>query len=204
MRVNEIFFSLQGEGLLTGAPTVFIRTGVCNLACNWCDTNNTTKKHMSIERIIYEVEKYSCNEVCITGGEPLLERNLAKLCRELFNKGKHVSIETNGTEDIKRFKHVDLIIDVKCPSSGEWESFRWENVHYIKPNDQIKFVIKDKKDFDYACKVIDGIDRGHILFSPVFTKSLTIARRLAKWMMQKEIAKKARLSLQIHKLLLLR
>lgn len=143
MKINEIFYSIQGEGNWTGLPNIFIRTSGCNLRCSYCDTKYAydTFKEIKIIKIIDEIRKYNCKKVCITGGEPLLQKDMIKLVDELIKNNYNVSIETNGSIEIKPISNKKLVmisLDVKCPSSNMSEKMLYQNLLYLKKKDQLK------------------------------------------------------------------
>lgn len=159
MQISEIFYSLQGEGILMGVPTVFVRTAGCNLRCKWCDTEFafTGGKEMSIDEIIKEVGKFDCPHVCITGGEPLIQKDVTKLIQELLDRKYFISVETGGSISIEPLpcdEKITISLDVKCPSSGEDKKMEFSNIELLSPNDQLKFVIADDNDYEYAKEII--------------------------------------------------
>lgn len=160
MLISEIFHSLQGEGLLIGLPTVFVRTSGCNLRCKWCDTDYAFEggQEMSIEEVLDAVGKYDCRHVCLTGGEPLLQKDAIKLIRAILDKGYLISIETGGSVSVEILPcddNLSIAMDIKCPSSGEHDRMNFSNLELLSPNDQLKFVIADDKDYEYAKKILD-------------------------------------------------
>ena len=173
IKVNEIFYSIQGEGIQIGIPTIFIRTQGCNLSCMWCDTvyarDFKNGKDMKISRIIKKVKRYSTKYVCVTGGEPLLQENVKFLISRLLKIGYNVSLETNGSVTLSGLpKNLFVSMDVKCPSSKMENRMDFENIKLLKKTDQMKFVIADKKDYDYAKKIIRKYKPGcNIVFMPV-------------------------------------
>ncbi len=175
IKINEIFYSIQGEGILIGIPTVFIRTQGCNLSCLWCDTvyarNFVNGKDMKISEIIKKVKKYPAKYVCITGGEPLLQKNVKVLISKLLKLGYNVSLETNGSVSLSglpKSKNFLISMDVKCPSSKMEKRMDFANIKLLKKTDQMKFVLKDKKDYDYAKNSIKKYKPGcSIIFMPV-------------------------------------
>lgn len=173
MKINEIFFSLQGEGIQIGIPTVFIRTTGCNLRCTWCDTQYAffNGKEMSIEQLIQAVERYPTKHVCITGGEPLIQKETTTIINKLLDKGYKVCIETNGSVSIKELGCTeDLLtsLDIKCPSSGMHEKMDFSNIELLGSSDQLKFVIADENDYEYAKGVIGKYSPiCNIIFTPV-------------------------------------
>jgi 7-carboxy-7-deazaguanine synthase len=154
MMVNEIFLSIQGEGKEIGRPTVFIRLTGCNLRCNWCDTEYAfyEGKKMSVEEVLDEVDRYGIKRVCITGGEPLLQRDeVLVLVDALLSRGYEISIETNGSLPIDGIhENVLISMDWKTPSSGESEKMLESNLKFLREKDQLKFVIADERDYEYA------------------------------------------------------
>jgi len=203
MQVTEIFFSIQGESTFTGRPCIFVRLTACNLRCVWCDSEYTFTggQKMTLEEVLARVDAYPCKLVEITGGEPMLqEKEVLELCRVLLDRGCQVLIETSGERDLSRLPaEVIKIMDVKCPGSGEGGSFRRSNLATVTPRDEVKFVLADRRDYDFALDFI----RTHALrervtavnLSPVFG-SLN-PRDLAEWMLADGLD--ARLGMQIHK-----
>ena len=201
LRINEIFFSIQGESLLVGKPTVFIRTTGCNLRCVWCDTEYAFHDGatMSIPEIVSRVCQYDTEYVCITGGEPLLQKGTIPLMQSLLTLGYRLSLETGGSLPIDDVPtEVTKIVDIKCPGSGESQHNCWANIEKVFAHDQIKFVIASRDDFDWARAVIQ--DRGlsnrcTVLLSPVHEK--VAPRELAEWILQSRA--KVTMQLQMHK-----
>jgi 7-carboxy-7-deazaguanine synthase len=171
MKICELFRSIQGEGITIGIPTYFIRTAGCNLRCSWCDTVYAQEggKETSINEIMREVD--DTEYVCITGGEPLLQKDLPELLKRLLRAGKRISIETNGSMDISEIPKDDRImisLDVKCPSSGVSGKNLLSNIDHIGKKDQLKFVIGGHADLNYAIRFItDNKVDTNIIFSPV-------------------------------------
>jgi 7-carboxy-7-deazaguanine synthase len=201
MRITEIFYSIQGESSFIGTPCVFIRTTGCNLRCVWCDTAYSFYggEEMSLDDIIKKVESYGCKLVEITGGEPMLQKEIYELCGRLLAANHTVLIETGGSLDLSQLDpRVVKIVDLKCPGSGEAERNDWLNLEILQPHDQIKFVIKDRADYEWTLEVIRKHrldERFHLLFSPVFGEMEL--RPLAEWMLADRV--KARLQIQLHK-----
>jgi 7-carboxy-7-deazaguanine synthase len=172
MRINKIFYSIQGEGILQGLPTIFIRLAGCNLRCKYCDTTYAYNKgqEKSISKIIKIIKMFKCKRVCITGGEPLLQKETIKLVKKL--RDYDISIETNGSLDISEYMNKTIIsLDIKCPCSGCEDKMYFKNLNKIGKKDQVKFIIKTKKDFEYALKIIKKYHlnkRTNIIISPVF------------------------------------
>ena len=172
MIVNEIFLSIQGEGKEIGKPTAFIRLTGCNLRCEWCDTEYAfyEGKEMRIEDVIKEVERYKIKRVCITGGEPLLQRDeVLKLVDVLLSKGYDISLETNGSLSIDGIPEDVLIsMDWKTPSSRESDKMMESNLKLLKEKDQLKFVIADERDYEYAKEFLKNHDvECEIIFQPL-------------------------------------
>lgn len=201
LKINEIFYSIQGESLLAGKPTVFIRTATCNLRCTWCDTRYSfwQAKLMTIDKILTEVKKYGTRYVCLTGGEPLGQLGSTRLMQKLLEDRYTVSLETNGSFSIKNVpRDVIKVIDIKCPDSGESESMEWENLDLVEPEDQFKFVVASRKDFDWAQKVCDEhklSKKCTILYSPAYGKIKPV--ELAEWILKARAP--VTLQTQLHK-----
>ncbi|MFZ4793772.1 MAG: radical SAM protein [Blastocatellia bacterium] len=203
MRITEIFYSIQGESSFAGRPCIFVRLTWCNLRCTWCDSEYTFNggTEMTIEEVLEQVRQYPCRLVEITGGEPLVQKKeCLELVRRLCDNGYEVLIETSGSLDISPLdQRAVRILDIKCPGSGEEQSNRWENLDCLTPRDEIKFVIADRRDFDYAGEVIarHRLAERHpaILFSPVW--GAIDLRELSAWILETGI--NARLQLQMHK-----
>jgi 7-carboxy-7-deazaguanine synthase len=202
VRIIEVFHSIQGEGPLTGERTTFIRTARCNLRCSWCDTTYSfgPGRERSIPSLIREVTKNRTRNVCLTGGEPLLQRESVELVSRLSQRGVTTVIETGGSLDVSpylRFPHVVLSVDVKCPSSRMETRNRWANLPLLREGDVIKFVIGDRKDYQYARRVLRTY-RGPatLLFQPVWGSD---AGRLADWVLADHLD--VRVMLQEHKVL---
>lgn len=197
MKIAEIFTSLQGEGLTSGYPTIFIRLAGCNLSCSYCDTPASRQGGSDIavrevaERALVEKPHY----VCITGGEPLLQKNeVAELSRQLISAGKTVSIETNGTVPFDDLPdNVSICMDVKCPSSGETSDINL--LASLKPTDSVKFVVGTDDDLQYAENVImNNPTKAEIFISPIFG---TDYQRIASYILSRNLP--ARMQLQLHK-----
>jgi 7-carboxy-7-deazaguanine synthase len=200
LRVTEIFHSIQGESSHAGRPCSFVRLTGCNLRCRWCDSEYTFTggERMSVDEIVDKIKGYECKLVEVTGGEPLAQAESLDLIQRLCNEGFEVLIETSGSIDIAPVdRRATIILDIKCPGSGEVEKNRWENLQHLKPNDEIKFVIVDRNDYDWARKIIAerGLDRWTVLLSPVWGEM--DLRSLAEWMLADRVP--ARLQTQLHK-----
>ena len=201
MRLTEIFYSIQGESSFIGQPCVFIRTTACNLRCVWCDTAYSFYggEEKSLDDIMQRVAGYGCKLVEITGGEPMLQKEIYELCDRLLAAEYTVLLETGGSLDLSKLDpRVIKIVDLKCPGSGEVGKNYWPNLDILQPHDQIKFVIKDRADYDWTLQIVrqHRLDtRFHLLFSPVFNEMLL--RPLAEWMLADHV--KAQLQVQLHK-----
>jgi len=206
MLISEIFFSLQGESTFAGLPCVFIRLAGCNLKCSWCDTTDSQSvdgaEEKTIDEIMEEVEKFSCGLVEITGGEPLLQAETATLAARLLEKFDIVLLETNGSIDIGKVPHgVVRVIDVKCPSSGVSDSFFMENLLSLTPDDEIKFVLAGRDDYEFAKGFISSmgglVRQEKIFLSPV--KEKLAPKTLAAWILEDRLS--VRFQLQLHTLI---
>ncbi len=202
LTVNEIFHSIQGESRRAGEPCVFVRLTACDLRCSWCDTPYAFHegKKRSVDDVLAEVERYGCPLVEVTGGEPLLQEDVYPLMEKLLERGHTVMIETGGHRSIARVPAAVLkIVDIKCPGSGESHRNCWENLDRVGPNDEVKFVIKDRADYEYARDVVARYDlsrkAGAVLFSPVH--GVMDPRALSEWVLSDRLP--VRLQLQIHK-----
>jgi 7-carboxy-7-deazaguanine synthase len=200
--VNEIFLSIQGESTRAGLPCAFVRLTGCNLRCNWCDTDYAFDegRKMTVAQVVEQVEAFRCPLVEITGGEPLLQERVYPLIGSLLERGHTVMIETSGASDVSRLDpRVIKIMDLKCPGSGESEKNLWSNLEHLTARDEIKFVIGDRADYEWAREVVATralAARVHaVLFSCVFGR--LEPARLAAWMLHDGVP--ARLQLQIHK-----
>ncbi len=203
LRITEIFYSLQGESCRVGFPTVFVRLTGCPLRCQYCDTayafNGGSLK--SLDEIVDQIKIYQSKYVTITGGEPLAQKNCLALMKQLCDHGFSVSLETSGSLDIEKVdQRVNKVVDLKTPGSGEEEKNRYENLSFIYPKDEIKFVICDRNDYDWSKNIMDKYqltDRCEILFSPVADE--IEATELADWIIEDRLP--VRFQLQLHKLL---
>ncbi len=202
MRIIEVFHSIQGEGLFTGVRTTFVRTARCNLRCSWCDTTYSfgPGRERSIPSLLREVGKHRTRNVCLTGGEPLLQNDSVSLVRELSARGITTVIETGGSLDVQPYldiPRVVLSVDVKCPSSKMEGKNRWSNLPMLRSTDVLKFVIQDRKDYLYAKRILRRY-RGpaSLVFQPVWG---TDSGQLADWVLADRLD--VRVMLQEHKLL---
>jgi len=201
LNITEIFYSLQGEAKEVGIPTVFVRLTGCPLRCNYCDTAYAFKGNnpLSIESIMEQVAKYNTHYVCVTGGEPMAQRNCLILLDTLIEAGYKVSMETSGSIDISPVnKKVSVVMDLKTPSSTEQSQNRYENITLLESKDQLKFVIASRSDFDWCCSILESYDvLSDVLFSPVYENLKPVD--LADWILEKQL--NVRLQVQLHKLL---
>ncbi|MEP3857768.1 MAG: 7-carboxy-7-deazaguanine synthase QueE [Porticoccus sp.] len=204
VRITEIFYSLQGESTTVGLPTVFVRLTGCPLRCHYCDTEYAFYggERRSIEQILEEVSTFKASRVCVTGGEPLAQKSCLPLLTALCDKGYQVSLETAGALSIAEVDpRVTKVVDLKTPASGEVNRNLYENIAYLKPSDQIKFVICDRRDYEWARMKLDELSLPgcvtDILFSPSFGQQ--DATELAEWVLKDRLP--VRFQLQLHKLL---
>jgi len=204
MNICEIFYSLQGESTFAGMPCIFTRLSGCNLDCSWCDTRyaDTQYQSMTFDQILNQIKNYPCNLVEITGGEPLHQKDTPLLISMLLDKNYQVLLETNGSKSIKKIhSNCIKIIDIKCPSSNESDSFLFENLEYLTKDDELKFVIADRQDYEFAKSIIENrltlVSQTKIHLSPVFSQ--ITPEVLAKWIIEDNL--RARLSLQQHKII---
>jgi 7-carboxy-7-deazaguanine synthase len=201
LEVTEIYKSVQGESTYMGLPCVFIRLTGCNLRCIWCDTPHAFHdgKKLSIHQIIDEVKSYDINLVEITGGEPLLQKEVFPLMESLLKNKFKVMLETSGSLAINNVPaKVIKIIDLKCPGSGEENKNLWENLNHLTSIDEIKFVIADKTDYEWSKKVLQNYEldkKVPVLFSPVFEKLKL--KDLTEWILEDNLP--VRLHIQLHK-----
>jgi 7-carboxy-7-deazaguanine synthase len=200
--VHEMYVSVQGESTHTGRPCAFVRLTACDLRCSWCDTPYafTGGKKMSVDEVVAEVEKLRCPLVEITGGEPLLQADVIPLMQKLIAAGHEVLVETGGHLPITKLPpEVVAIVDVKCPGSGEAAKMHWPNLDALRSHDEVKFVIRDRADYEYARTVVREHDLASkteaVLFSPVH--GALAPADLAKWLLEDHLP--VRLQLQQHK-----
>jgi 7-carboxy-7-deazaguanine synthase len=201
LKINEIFYSIQGETTYVGNPTVFVRTTACNLRCTYCDTKYSyyEGENQSLDQILKVIESHKTKYVCITGGEPLLQKPVHTLMTTLCDQGYFVSLETSGSKSTKQVDaRVKVILDVKTPDSGAADSFILDNLRFAAPSTEFKFVICSEKDFEWSeefCRQHDLFEKYVVLYSPSYGQ---IAERwLAEKILQKNSS--ARLQLQLHK-----
>lgn len=203
LRVTEIFHSLQGESSRAGLPTVFVRLTGCPLRCAWCDTDYAFSggETMTLGEVLVEVARHGARQVCVTGGEPLAQKACLPLLKALCDAGYSVSLETSGALDIAQVDaRVSRIMDLKAPASGEADRNHWENLDRLNAGDEIKIVLADEADYEWAKSVLaarrlDAICP--VLLSPVAGK--LDAKRLAEWVLRDKLP--VRVQLQLHKLI---
>jgi len=202
LTVNEIFHSIQGESTRAGVPCVFVRLTACDLRCSWCDTPYAFHegRKMSVDDVMSAVAQYDCPTVEITGGEPLLQDEVYELMDALLGAGRRVLLETGGHRSIERVpRDVVKIVDVKCPGSGESDKNDWANLDRLAPHDEVKFVIADRADYEFARQVVRDRDLASraaaVLFSPVH--GVLEPRALSEWVLADRLP--VRLQLQLHK-----
>lgn len=203
LRITEIFFSLQGETSRIGLPTVFIRLTGCPLRCGYCDTAYafTGGKSVTLAEILSQVSQYKTRYITVTGGEPLAQKNCLPLLAALCDAGYLVSLETSGALDIGAVDpRVMRVVDIKTPASGEVDKNRWENLALLTPRDEIKFVLCDENDYNWACQILAQYhlaDLCPVLFSPA--QGSLNPTRLADWILRDGLP--VRFQLQLHKIL---
>ena len=201
LKITEIFHSIQGESTHAGRPCVFVRLTACDLRCRWCDTEYafTEGAPMALEDVVRRVLDYRCPLVEVTGGEPLLQPETPELCARLLAAGCEVMIETGGHRDISVLpRNVRVILDVKCPASGECDRNDWANLDRLRPGGEVKFVIADRADYEWARDLVrerDLADRFPVLFSSVFDELPYDA--LVGWILEDRLP--VRFQVQLHK-----
>ena len=201
MRITEIFHSIQGESSYIGQPCVFVRLTGCPLRCTWCDTDYAFYggQDRSIDEVLAQVQDYGCRLVEVTGGEPLAQAESFPLMTRLCDAGYRVLLETSGAVDITPVDpRVHVILDVKCPGSGMTERMHWPNLSQLAAKDEVKFVLANRADYDWAREILarqDVASRCSVLFSPVFG-SLDV-RELAEWILADKLP--VRFQIQLHK-----
>ena len=217
LRLTEIFYSLQGEALTSGLPTIFVRLTGCPLRCVYCDTEYafTGGERQSLDAIIATIKTYPCKRICLTGGEPLAQPNAIELMQRLLSDGYEISLETAGALSVKDVPAaVSKVMDLKTPSSGEADKNLWSNLDHLTQHDQIKFVIMNRTDYDWAKATLieHQLDKrvGTVWFSPMFTVADDIddavspevpvlAHELAEWILTDALP--VRFQLQLHKII---
>jgi len=201
--VHEIYLSIQGESSRAGLPCVIVRLAGCNLDCRWCDTPEARvqERQMTLNEILARVADLRCHRVEVTGGEPLTQPAALELLARLCESEYETMLETNGSIDVTGVDgRVMKVIDVKCPASGESDSNLWANLQALGPRDEVKFVIADRDDYDYAREVValhKLIERCGVIFSPVVDELR--ASRLAEWIIADRLD--VRLGMQLHKII---
>jgi 7-carboxy-7-deazaguanine synthase len=202
LTVNEIFHSIQGESTYAGRPCVFVRLTACDLRCSWCDTAYAFHEgsKMTLEDVLSRVREYGCDLVEITGGEPLLQKEVYPLMQRLLDEGRGVMIETGGHLPVDAVPDgVVRVIDVKCPGSGESERVHWANLERLRSSDEVKFVLRDRADYEFARDIVAkyalSANAAAVLFSPVH--GVLKPRELAEWILADRLP--VRLQLQAHK-----
>ncbi|MGR3173059.1 MAG: radical SAM protein [Candidatus Scalindua sp.] len=200
LRVNEIFKSIQGESSYAGIPCVFVRLTGCNQRCSYCDTTYAYDEgvEISVNEILNTIKGYGCKNVCITGGEPLLQKNVTKLINLLKKNCYKIFVETGGSINIDKLpKPVIRIMDIKCPDSGMDKEMDWGNIERLKHKDEAKFIISSKKDYEWAKRIIRKyklIDRAQILFGVAYGKMKP--KTLAGWILKDNLDVRFQLQLQ--------
>lgn len=203
LRISEIFHSIQGEADAVGWPTVFVRLTGCPLRCVWCDTEYAFHggQWHDIDDVVAEVARHGAHHVCVTGGEPLAQKRCTWLLKRLCDEGYSVSLETSGALDVSEVDaRVHKVLDLKAPGSGESGRNLWSNLDHLHDHDQVKMVLGDRSDYEWACTQLrehDLVSRTTVLFSPVADK-LT-PRQLAEWILADGL--QVRLQVQLHKYL---
>jgi len=201
LKINEIFYSIQGEGSKAGFPCVFIRLTYCNLRCSYCDTEYAfyEGKDMSIEEVLNEIKQFKCNLVEVTGGEPLVQEESLELMIKLCDAGYEVMLETGGSLSIENVdKRVKNIVDFKCPASKMDKKNYYENIDFLKSVDEVKFVIGNKDDYEWSKEIIKKYNleqKCEVLFSSVFNQLEN--RELVKWILEDKL--NVRFQTQLHK-----
>lgn len=206
--IDEIFASIQGESSDAGFPCVFVRLYGCNLKCSFCDQpqDKKSRKKISVEKLINRIRDFHIPNVCITGGEPLLQPEIYSIIYELVNLNYKVSIETNGAvyiEDDPYNRKFKYVMDIKCPSSGMSHKNIYDNLSRLHYIDEVKFVIADRVDYDFAKTIIKNYPtKASILFSPVFDKDMkpVIGKELVQWILEDRLLN-VRIQTQLHKIL---
>jgi 7-carboxy-7-deazaguanine synthase len=202
MKINEIFYSIQGEGIQIGIPTVFIRTAGCNLRCKWCDTTYAyvEGEEIECEKLLNHISIFPTKHVCITGGEPLIQEDVINLIDMLISEGYQILFETNGSKTIEGLPKSDSLIislDIKCPSSEMVDKMYLNNLEMLEPKDQVKFVIGDEKDYEYAKELMKRYHpKCNIIMMPVFGSNIKL---LAERILRDNLG--VRVLPQLHKLI---
>jgi 7-carboxy-7-deazaguanine synthase len=202
LTINEIFHSIQGESTHAGRPCVFVRLTACDLRCSWCDTPYAFHEgqKMSVDEVIDRVKRYSCEVVEVTGGEPLLQKDVYPLMQRLLDERFTVMLETGGHRSIADVPPAVIrVMDVKCPGSGEAHRNDWTNMDHLTAQDEVKFVIRDRADYEFARRVVAAHHLAGrvaaVLFSPVHGE--LDPKELAAWILEDRL--KVRMQVQLHK-----
>ncbi len=201
LKINEIYKSIQGESSFSGLPCTFVRLTGCHLRCTWCDTAYAfyDGEEMNVDQVVDRVQKLGVPLVELTGGEPLLQEDAFLLVKRLIDLNFQVLIETSGAVSLKGLDTRSIkVVDIKCPGSGMSEKMIWENLKYLSEQDEVKFVILNRQDFDWACQMVQQHElfkKCSVLFSPVFRK--LNPQQLTQWILETQLP--VRLQLQIHK-----
>lgn len=213
LKVTEIFYSLQGEALTAGLPTIFIRLTGCPLRCVYCDTEYAFSggERMSLDEILAASQQFACKRICLTGGEPLAQPNAIALMKLLLANGYEISLETAGALSVADVPMaVSKVMDIKTPSSGEQDKNLWDNLNYLTSHDQIKFVIMNRQDYDWSKQILTQyqLDKkvATVWFSPMFNvyadrspEVPSLATELAEWILADALP--VRFQLQLHKII---
>lgn len=203
LRLSEIFYSIQGEARTVGIPTVFIRLTGCPLRCGYCDTTYAFQggEWWTFDEILECIKQYQTGYITVTGGEPLAQKNCISLLKVLCDEGYEVSLETSGALDLSRVDtRVSKIMDLKTPGSGEVDKNRYENIKCLDKNDQVKFVLCDRADYDWAVSMLNEYDlstKAEVLFSPCYGQLQLVD--LAQWVLTDQLP--VRIQTQLHKLI---
>ena len=203
LRITEVFYSLQGESLSVGAPTVFVRLTGCPLRCHYCDSAYAFHggEKRTLQQLFEQIQSYNTRFICVTGGEPLAQPGCLDLLRLLCDQGYEVSLETSGALSIEGVDtRVSRVVDLKTPDSGESDRNLYDNLHWLTPKDQIKFVICSERDYQWAKFKLDEYDlsaKATVLFSPSFEQIDSTS--LAQWVLRDQLP--VRMQLQLHKIL---
>ena len=207
LRLHEIFTTIQGEGYDTGIPCTFVRLWGCNLKCEYCDQPQKKEdlKKMSVGKVVDEIRRLRIKDVCITGGEPLLQEEVYALVYELVSLNYNVSIETNGSIEIPdtQRRSYKYVMDIKCPSSGVSNANLYSNLEVLHPSDEVKFVIANRDDYEFMKKILRKYPtKAKVLLSPMFdleNNKQTIGKELCEWVVKDRL--NVRIQIQMHKIL---
>ena len=203
LKINEIYYSIQGESTHSGRPCVFIRLTYCNLRCTYCDTEHAffEGKELTLSEILERVKSFNCQLVEVTGGEPLIQKNVLPLLQVLCDDGYEVLLETAGHMNIGEIdQRVKRIMDIKCPSSGESEKILWKNIDLLKDDDEVKFVVGSHEDLEFAKEIIEKYKLYNlcsVIISPVSDQ--LDHQEIAEWILQSHLP--VRMQIQLHKVI---